>query len=79
MPDKAPVEQKDLPLEVARVQCQSCGIQIGPDFMETVAYKVGDFKICGWCRSKLAERGHIKVDDRRNWLYPDGTTKPMKV
>ena len=68
-------------------QCQSCGICIGPDFIERYAYPVGNYRICGWCRTKLAKYGHIELDGRRatdngvvcNWLYPDGTVKTMRM
>lgn len=69
-------------------QCQSCGICIGPGFIETLTYQVGKFRICGWCRIKLTERGHVELDGRRavkgegtvcHWLYPNGSVKPMRV
>jgi len=69
-------------------QCQSWGIQIGPDYMEKTAYKVGKYRICGWCRAKLLQHGHIELDGRRpvlgkgivcRWLYPDGSVKQVRV
>jgi len=70
------------------MQCDSCGIQIGPDHMEKTAYQVGKHSICGWCYGKLWQEGHVELDGRRKaagigtvcyWLYPDGSTNPMRV
>jgi len=70
------------------MQCDSCGIQIGPDYMEKTAYHVGKYSICGWCYDNLRDKGHVELDGRKrvagqgmvcNWLYPDGSTKPMKI
>ena len=71
-----------------QLKCQSCAICIGPEFMETYSYQVGNFTICGWCQSKLSARGYIELDSRRrikdqgtvcHWLYPDGTTRAMRL
>lgn len=71
-----------------QLKCQSCGICIGPDFMEPFLYPVGDFTICGWCLGKLRAHGHTELDGRRpikgqgtvcRWLYPDGSVKLMRV
>jgi len=70
-----------------QLKCQSCAICIGPGFMETLPYRVGEFTICGWCLGKL-HTGHIELDGRRltknqgtvcRWLYPDGTTRTMRL
>lgn len=78
-----------MPKEQLKAQrCQSCGICIGEGFMEAFPYQIGGFTICGWCGGKLRARGHIELDDRRHvkgqgtlcrWLYPDGTTRTMRV
>jgi len=74
--------------DTAPQQCQSCGILIGPDYLEKIGYYVGEFTICSWCKSNLAKYGHIELDGRRpargrgtvcQWLYPDGSVKQMRV
>ena len=44
-----------------RLECDACGITIGPGYMETTAYPVGKYKICGHCLRQLRERGRIQV------------------
>jgi len=70
------------------MQCDSCGIQIGPDYMETWAYQVDKYSICGWCYRKLQNEGHIELDGRHSagsnnaickLLYPDGSVKRMRL
>lgn len=69
-------------------RCQSCGICIGLALIESWAYQVGKFRICGWCLGNLTKHGHIELDGRQGirgkgtvcrWLYPDGSVKPMRV
>jgi len=70
------------------MQCDSCGIQIGPDYMEKTPYQIGKCSICGWCYGNLRDKGHVELDGRKRvadkgticlWLYPDGSTKLMRV
>jgi len=60
---------------MSKVSCQGCGIRIGPGYMETFAYQVGDYKICGWCLGQLKKWGRLQVEPYSSNLYlqPDGS------
>jgi len=69
------------------MQCDSCGIQIGTDYIEKTAYQVGRYWICGHCYGELIRNGHVELDGRKqvagkgticDWLYPDGSVKTMR-
>ena len=62
-----------------QVKCQGCGIMIGPDLIEEIAYEIGDYKICNYCLKQLLKRGHLQVLPYRSnlHLHPDGSIEEM--
>jgi hypothetical protein len=58
-------------------ECEAC--------LEKEVKTVGNWKICGRCFHYLTTVGHIELEGRRPyentclWLYPDGTTREMKL
>ena len=61
--------------------CQGCGICIEPDYMETRAYQVGDYQICGWCLRSLKRHGGLLIEPYNQYLYlyPNGEVRKEKV
>lgn len=63
--------------------CSSCAICIGPEFMERIAYPIGDYELCGSCYNGLKRNGHAELDGRFlnkcDWLYPDGSVVRMRI
>ena len=64
-------------------QCSSCTICIGPEFMETISYPVGEYEICSRCYNSLKKNGYAELDgrfgNRCDWLYPDGSVVRMQM
>lgn len=61
-----------------RVHCFTCGIYIGPFYIERWPFPVGDKVVCGYCSSILHNKGYITLDayikiEAARKLMPDGT------
>ena len=65
------------------MRCGSCTIHIGSEFIEQQGYRYGGIIICGRCKDMMIKHGHIRLDggtdNRFRWLYPDGSTKQVKL
>ena len=67
--------------------CDSCCIQIGPQYLEKVPYHIGEYCLCAWCLKNLISKGYVELERRPvkghgtvcKWLYLDGTTKYMRL
>lgn len=69
------------PAEAPEVECQACGILIGPDHVEMVTHEVGRYRICSWCLNSLTEYGQLLVMpySANLWLTPSGEVFPKKT
>ena len=51
--------------------CDTCGICVGPDYIEHYTTKVGERELCGSCLYYLGKYGFLQLDDRHR-LLPNG-------
>lgn len=63
-----------------RQHCFACGICIGPFYMETHPFPVGDKTLCGHCHTRLQKQGYLTLNAHLNIaraikLMSDGTVE----
>lgn len=62
--------------------CQSCDINIGLGFIETIGYRIGGYLICGYCKKRLDKFSHVRIGSHKEGyllLYSDGSTKRARL
>lgn len=58
-------------------ECNSCGIQIGPDHIESDPIQMGGYTLCNYCYEYLLTQGEILMIPyfAKQFLQNDGTVK----
>ena len=68
--------------------CDSCGIIIGPGYLERKPYKFNKYTFCKQCYERFQKDGYMQLDDLLNykgrittctWLFLDGQTQKMRL